>query len=117
MIIGIGARRGVNKEEVISAIEAALAEVEKKIDDIDMFASSKLKENETGLLEAVNLFGKDIKFLSEEEINLYDAPSGSQANRFGLTGVAEPSALALSKKKELILRKKVYGRITIAIAE
>ena len=40
MIIGIGARRGVNKEEVISAIEAALAEVEKKIDDVDMFASS-----------------------------------------------------------------------------
>ncbi|WP_370574968.1 hypothetical protein [Methanomethylovorans sp.] len=31
--------------------------------------------------------------------------------------MAEPSALALSKKKELILRKKVYGRITIAIAE
>jgi len=71
----------------------------------------------TGLLEAVNVLGKEIKFLSEEEINLYDAPSGSQANRFGLTGVAEPSALALSKKKELILRKKVYGRITIAIAE
>jgi len=69
------------------------------------------------LLEAVNVLGKEIKFLSEEEINLYDAPSGSQANRFGLTGVAEPSALALSKKKELILRKKVYGRITIAIAE
>ncbi|AGB50355.1 cobalamin biosynthesis protein CbiG [Methanomethylovorans hollandica DSM 15978] len=117
MIIGIGARRGVNKEEVISAIEAALAEAGMKSDDIDMFASSTLKENETGLLEAVNVLGKEIKFLSEEEINLYEAPSGSQANRFGLTGVAEPSALALSKKKELILRKKVYGRITIAIAE
>ncbi|WP_321420290.1 cobalamin biosynthesis protein [uncultured Methanomethylovorans sp.] len=117
MIIGIGARRGVNKEEVISAIESALAEVGKNIDDVDMLASSKLKENESGLLEAVTILGKDIKFLSEDEINLYDAPSGSQANRFGLTGVAEPSALALSKKKELILRKKVYGRITIAIAE
>jgi len=117
MIIGIGARRGVNKEEVISAIESALAEVGKNIGDIDMFASSKIKENEAGLLEAVTLLGKEIKFLSDDEINHYDAPSGSQANRFGLTGVAEPSALALSKKKELILRKKVYGRITIAIAE
>lgn len=117
MIIGIGARRGVSREEVISAIESALIEVGKTIDDIEMFASSKLKENETGLLEAVAVLNKEIIFLSEDEINLYDAPSGSQANRFGLTGVAEPSALALSKKKKLILRKKVYGRITIAIAE
>ena len=67
MIIGIGARRGVNKEEVISAIEAALAEAGMKSDDIDMFASSTLKENETGLLEAVNVLGKEIKFLSEED--------------------------------------------------
>ncbi|HWR25917.1 MAG TPA: cobalamin biosynthesis protein, partial [Methanosarcina sp.] len=31
-------------------------------------------------------------------------------------GVAEPAALALSKEKQLICRKKVYGRVTIAIA-
>jgi cobalt-precorrin 5A hydrolase len=115
--MGIGTRKGVNKEEVIYAIKYALREVGKEIDDIDMFASSKLKENEQGLLEAVSFLGKDIKFLSVDEINRYDAPSGSKANRFGLTGVAEPSALALSEKKKLILRKKVYGRITIAIAE
>lgn len=117
MIVGIGARRNVNKKEVINAIEAALIEVDKTINDIEQFASSTLKENEKGLLEAVESLDKTIQFLSEDEINQYEAPSGSQANRFGLKGVAEPAALALSKKKNLILRKKIYGRITIAIAE
>ena len=58
----------------------------------------------------------DIKFLSEGEIIfMIRHPVPGKSVRFDR--VAEPSALALSKKKELILRKKVYGRITIAIAE
>lgn len=117
MIIGIGARKGVEKTEVLDAIKAGLIEAGITIDDIEMFASSTLKENEKGILQAIDLLGKTIQFLNEEEINNYEAPSGSQANRFGLKGVAEPAALAFSKKKNLILRKKVYGRITIAIAE
>lgn len=117
MIIGIGARRGVTSREVIEAIEKALEEVGMDIGSVDMLASAMLKQNETGLLEAAEILGKDIKFIPHEELNRYEAPSSSQASRFGLTGVAEPSALALSDKKQLILKKKVYGRITIAIAE
>ena len=117
MIIGIGARRGVTRQEALEAIEKALLEVGRDIDSVDMLASAKLKENETGLLEAADSLGIEIKFIPHDVLNTYEAPSASQASRFGLTGVAEPSALALSENKELILRKKVYGRITIAIAE
>lgn len=117
MIVGIGARRGVTCQEVLEAIEMALLEVGRDIDSVDMLASAKLKENETGLIEAANTLGIDIKFIPHEVLNSYKTPSASQASRFGLIGVSEPSALALSEKKELIFRKKVYGRITIAIAE
>jgi cobalt-precorrin 5A hydrolase len=42
--------------------------------------------------------------------------TSSRATKIGLLGVAEPCALAVAKKKHLILAKKVYGRITVAIA-
>ena len=117
MIIGIGARRGVTSQEVLDAINNALNEAGKDINDVNMLASAKLKEDEAGLHEAAGILGIEIRFIDHDELNNYDAPSKSQAKRFGLKGVAEPSALALSEKKELILRKKVYGRVTIAIAE
>lgn len=117
MIIGIGARRGIDSQEAIDAINNALTEAGRSIDEVEGLASAKLKENETGLHEAAKSLGLTIKFIDHDELNNYDTPSASQAKRFGLTGVAEPAALALSEKKELILRKKVYGRITIAIAE
>jgi cobalt-precorrin 5A hydrolase len=117
MIIGMGARRGVSSQEVLDAIENALVLVDRNIGDVQLLASAKLKENETGLHEAAKELGIEIRFIDHDELNNYDAPSKSQATRFGLKGVAEPSALALSDNKKLILRKKVYGRVTIAIAE
>ncbi len=117
MIIGIGARKGIHSQEALDAIHWALAEAGRSIDEVEILASAKLKENEAGLHEAAEILGIRIRFIDHEELNNYDTPSVSQAKRFGLTGVAEPAAMALSEKKELILRKKVYGRVTIAIAE
>lgn len=117
MYIGIGARRGISSEEVIDAVKHALNEVGRDESEIKMFASSTLKENETGLIEAIDRMGLKIKFLPDDILNGFEVPSDSQASRFGLKGVAEPAALALSDNKKLILKKKVYGRITIAIAE
>ena len=116
MIIGIGSRRGVTREEVSAAIESALNEAEIEIDDVRIFASSRLKENEAGIKEAVRLLGREIIFLDDETINACEPPSLSEAKRFDLVGVAEPSALALSKEKEMVLEKRKYGRVTIAIA-
>ncbi|MDD2340237.1 MAG: cobalamin biosynthesis protein [Methanosarcina sp.] len=116
MIIGIGTRRGITKEEVIEAVEQALCECGLGLGEIKALASAKLKENEQGLLEAGEMLGIPVDFLPDEMLNIYNPPSSSQASRFGLKGVAEPAALALSEEKQLICRKKVYGRVTIAIA-
>ncbi|KAF5417116.1 MAG: hypothetical protein C5S48_01060 [Candidatus Methanogaster sp.] len=116
MIIGIGSRRGVTSEEVSAAIESALCDAGIGIADVRIFASSLLKENEPGIKEVVRSLGREIVFLDDETINAYEPRSPSEANRFGLVGVAEPSALALSGKKELVLEKRKYGKVTIAIA-
>ncbi|RNI14618.1 cobalamin biosynthesis protein [Methanohalophilus sp. RSK] len=117
MIIGIGARRGVHEEEVLEAIAQALETTNTRKEDIEALASAELKKDEQGLKSAAGTIGVPIHFLSHSRINEIDVPSKSRASRFGLKGVAEPCALALSTNKNLIMNKKVYGRVTIAIAD
>ena len=116
MIIGIGARRGVTCQEVCDAIRSALRDAGVDFDRVRMIASSRLKENETGIRDAVRMLEREIVFLDDETINTCTPPSPSAASRFNLVGVAEPCALALSEEKDLILTKRRYGRVTIAIA-
>ena len=49
-------------------------------------------------------------------INAIPTRSGSRASRIGLSGVAEPCAIATAKRRELVLGKTVIGGVTIAIA-
>lgn len=116
LIVGIGANRGVSSVEVIEAITGALSEINAGIDDVKYFASAKIKENEEGIVDAATGFGKQIKFVSHELINSIKPPSQSGAKRLGLNGVCEPAALALSEEKKLLLKKRIYGNVTIAIA-
>ena len=81
-----------------------------------MFASTRLKAGETGLIDGVRACGGILVFLDDTAINTFQAKNHSAAERFGLTGVAEPAALAVSRDKELIMEKKIYGNVTIAIA-
>jgi cobalt-precorrin 5A hydrolase len=116
LVVGIGANRGVDKSEVMDAINAGLSELDSGIDDVKYFASAMIKEDEKGIIEAAQALGKELKFISHEIINSIKPPTPSKANSLGLTGVCEPAALALSDEKELILKKRIYGNVTIAIA-
>ncbi|MCL2550494.1 MAG: cobalamin biosynthesis protein, partial [Methanimicrococcus sp.] len=101
MIIGIGTRRGVTEKEVTDAVDMALTEAGLTMSDIDLFASSVLKSDEEELIRAVWTLGKEIRFLSDDVLNTTEPESASEAGRFGLKGVAEPAALALSNHKKL----------------
>ena len=116
LVVGIGANRDVARSEVIEAINAGLSELDAQIVDVKCFASAMIKENEKGIIEAAEAFGKGLKFVPHEVINSIKPPTPSKANSLGLTGVCEPAALAVSEEKELILKKRKYGNVTIAIA-
>ena len=114
--VGIGCRRGVKKEEVLDAIRNALAETGVAKDEVLVYATTQKKLNESGLTEAISSLSGNLIFLDDETINAQTGLTSSRATKIGLLGVAEPCALAVAKKKDLIMAKKVYGRVTVAIA-
>lgn len=114
--VGIGCRKGVETSEVVSAIDRALAEAGIAEADVQVYATTVKKLHETGLIAAVSERSGNLIFLDDKTINAQAAPTPSRASRIGLAGVAEPCALATAKRKELVAGKKVYGRVTIAIA-
>jgi len=114
--VGIGCRKGVKKEEVLDAIRNALAETGVAKDEVLVYTTTRKKLNESGLTEAISSLSGNLIFLDDETINAQTGLTSSRATKIGLLGVAEPCALAVAKKKDLIMAKKVYGRVTVAIA-
>jgi len=114
--VGIGCRKGIRSGEVVEAVRAALAENGIKETDVLVFATTTKKMGETGLVEAVGALSGNLIFLDDETINAQTGTGPSRASRIGLLGVAEPCALATSKRRELVMGKKVYGSVTVAIA-
>ncbi|MCZ7393759.1 MAG: cobalt-precorrin 5A hydrolase [Candidatus Methanoperedens sp.] len=116
LIVGIGANRGVSRSEVMEAVTSALSQINAGMEDVKYFASAKLKENEKGIIDAAAGCGVELRFVSHELINSIKTPTPSRARALGLKGVCEPAALAVSGEKKLLLKKRIYGNVTIAIA-
>ncbi len=114
--VGVGCRKGVTPAEVVTAVRKALASEGIAEDNVVVYATTEKKIGEAGLLEAVGQLAGNLIFLDDATINRQATASPSKATRLGLLGVAEPCALAVAKRKELVMGKKVYGRVTVAIA-
>ncbi|MDD1724460.1 MAG: cobalt-precorrin 5A hydrolase [Methanospirillum sp.] len=115
--VGIGCRLGTRSEKIIDALNSAFQEAGINPDDVSVYASVSLKTHEQGLIEAIRQMGKSIIFINPEDLDDTHPYSRSAAQRFGLPGVAEPAALAASLHHRLIMEKRVYGDVTIAIAQ
>lgn len=114
--VGIGCRKGVREEEVSGAVRNALVENGIAEPDVFIYATTVKKMHEAGLIAAVKNLSGNLIFLDDDTINAQTGAAPSQASRIGLSGVAGPCALAVSKRKELVMDKRVYGRVTVAIA-
>jgi cobalt-precorrin 5A hydrolase len=115
IVVGVGARKGVSCREVLEAVDAALAAAGRKREEIGLFATAWLKRDEVGMIQAAKALGKEMLCLSEEVLNAQVPSTASRASDLGLAGVAEPAVLALATK--LVLPKRAYGRVTVAIGE
>jgi cobalt-precorrin 5A hydrolase len=114
--VGVGCRKGIRPEEAVEAIRTALAENGIDESEVFIYATTTKKLHETGLSEAVGVLSGNLIFLDDDTINAQAGTGPSRASKIGLLGVAEPCALATSKRKQLIMEKKVFGRVTVAIA-
>lgn len=114
--VGIGCRRGTDEEEITLSIANALNENGINPCDVTAYATTRLKSHETSLISAIQKSRGNLIFLDDIILQKYRTDNYSGAEMIGLPGVAEPAALAISKNKELIMTKRIYGRVTIAIA-
>jgi cobalt-precorrin 5A hydrolase len=115
LVVGVGARKGVSAQEVLEAIDSALAESGRRREEISVLATADLKRGEAGITEAARTLGKNVLYLSEDLLNAQSPTTTSRAGDLGLAGVAEPAVLALANR--LLLPKKAYGRVTVALGE
>lgn len=114
--VGIGCRKDTKAAEIETAIRDVLCDAGISPDQVLVFATTAKKAHETGILSAARAFGRPVLYLDDRTIGAYPPRSKSGASRIGLSGVAEPCALATSKRKELVLEKTIVGGVTIAIA-
>ena len=114
--VGIGCRKGTGEEEIPEAVRTALEENGIAESEVFIYATTEKKMHEPGLVAAVSALSGNLIFLDDDTINAQTGTGPSRASKIGLLGVAGPCALATSKRKELIMEKKVYGRVTVAIA-
>lgn len=115
-VVGVGCRKGVAAADVGAAVGEALREAGVAPAEVLVYATTAKKREEAGLISAVADLGGNLVFLDDDTLNAQEAPSPSRASLIGLAGVAEPAALAVSKRKELVLAKQTYGSVTVAIA-
>ncbi|HPD51131.1 MAG TPA: cobalt-precorrin 5A hydrolase [Methanoculleus sp.] len=115
-VVGIGCRKGAPAAAVAGALRQALEQAGIAPEDVLVYATTAKKRGEAGLRDAVAELGGNLVYLDDDTLNAERAPSPSRAQLIGLAGVAEPAALAISKRKELVLAKQTYGCVTVAIA-
>jgi cobalt-precorrin 5A hydrolase len=115
--IGLGCNTGTTRDEIIGLVHRTLNEMGISTDEVLAYASTSKKSGERGLIEAVESLGGNLVFLDDETINSNKGVTPSKASIIGLVGVAEPSALALSKHHELVMERRAEGNVTIAIAK
>ncbi|AKG91075.1 Cobalamin synthesis G C-terminus/Cobalamin synthesis G N-terminal [Geoglobus ahangari] len=114
--VGVGYRKGVSAEEIISAIERAFSEIGESLDEIRVISTWEGKKRDGVMERVADHFKRPLMYLGSEEINSVEVQSDSKAKALGLNSVSEACALYFSRERKLVLPKRVYGGVTVAIA-
>lgn len=121
LVIGIGSRRGIEKEKVYEFLIETLEKHNLSLKSIKHFATVDLKADEKGIIETARELGKELKIVSREEIlTVEDMFHGSEfvKKEIGVKAVSEPCAyLTSSKDGKFIEIKAKKDGMTISIYE
>ena len=117
-VVGIGCRRGVTMGEVRAAYLSVLGKRGLSPLSVRNLATVDIKKTERGLTSFARREGLAIEFFSTGELGAVRPPSGASAalDKLGVPGVSESAALISASTERLWIKKKISGRITIAVA-
>ncbi len=120
LIVGVGCRRGTKPPVIKQAVCAVLREAGFEPSDVRHAASIQSKRNDRQLIQAFDELDIPLLFLPEERVNSYTgpySPSFPARRHLGVRAVAEPCALLAGRRTELVVRKRAFPRVTVAIAK
>ena len=120
--IGIGCRKGTTSGEIWAAIDDACHRIGRSSKSIAIVGSSIVKQEEIGLLAAVQQLEIPVEFYTNEQlqevIDIYLLQESEFVkNEIGVGNVCEASALLGARTSSLLLPKTIYPKLTLAIAE
>lgn len=120
--VGIGCRKGTTSGEIWAAIDDACRRIGRSSKSIAIVGSTVVKQEEIGLLAAVQQLEIPVKFYTNEQLQEVIhvqrlEESEFVKNEIGVGNVCEASALLGARSCNLLLPKTVYPKLTLAIAE
>ena len=118
LVVGVGCNRGVPAAELHQACEELFREQGLSQLSIRNLASIDLKQDEAGLLVFAAEKGWRMDFFSKEELNRVADVAVSEAalRAVGAVGVAEPAALLSAQSNDLLVGKRKWRNVTMAVA-
>ena len=119
LIVGVGCRKGVAAARIKDAVLAALAEAGASIDAVRLIASADVKAREPGLIEAAADLGLPFRVVASETIRTFSGAFEGSAfvmKQVNVPAVAEPAALLAGRRTSLLLAKRKFGGVTVAVA-
>lgn len=123
LVIGLGSRKGISKQQVINSIEKAAEILKVPVNRFDLMATAEVKKDEKGILEAADELNISLEIISIKQIKEFPlekihSSSDFVEKTFGVKGVCEPAALLTAgNNSKLIFKKTSYNGVTIAVAE
>lgn len=122
LIAGVGCRRGISADEILSAIAAACMRIGVLPSRIDALASTAVKRDEKGLLEAAKRLGHTISFYGNEPMQRQIEAHGLTESAFvrqtiGIGNVCEAAALCCAEAQggRFALCKTKFEKVTVAL--
>jgi len=117
--VGIGCRRGVDMQEIASALEQVLGQHDLDQHCVRNLASIDLKADEAGLKQLADKMEIPLLFFSREEIAALAGtyPESAWVQEItGVGGVCEPVARLASRQGITLVPKQNIGPVTISVA-
>jgi cobalt-precorrin 5A hydrolase len=120
LVIGVGCRRGVSREQIDSAIEHGLALIRRSRFEIREIATIDLKEDELELNKWCQSHEVPLRVIHRELVQQrpwVTKPSDWVRESIGVDGVCEACALLATFRGRLLLPKTIRDGVTVAIVE
>jgi len=117
LVVGIGCRRGTRADEILAALDAALASRNLPRESVRLLATGSPKRREAGLVEAAAACDLPLIVVHDLELRSRRRVRRTAASRHvGFPAISHPSALAAGRRTTCLLRRFRHGPVMVSIA-